>query len=351
MSNKGADYLIVGGGIAGVTLALQLLESGKSITMYDAAAPSAASRVAAGIMNPVTGQRFVKSWMFDDLMIAASTFYQRYDNIWGTSFFSSIHIQRALFKKNEVSNYEMRELDKHYSQHFSIDDPATEKKHFEAVEAWCTVRGARLHIGKFVERAKTYLVEMGMQLVEEKIEYSKLEFGKDGIKYQNSTYKKVTCCEGMGIIQNPFFNHLPMVPAKGECLLIEIPQLEAKDIYKHKVFIVPNWEKNLFWVGSNYDWDFTTALPTEKGKAWLVKKLEASLKVPYKIKAHIAAIRPTGKDRRPYLGEHAEHKNLYVFNALGTKGSSLAPYCAGSLIKFMEDGEDLDKEVSIERFS
>ena len=142
-----------------------------------------------------------------------------------------------------------------------------------------------------------------------------------------------------------------MVPAKGECLLVEIPSIDTKDIYKHKTFLVPLNKHNLFWVGSNYDWDFESAAPSPEGYEWLLQKLSSSIKVPFNVKQHIAAIRPTGKDRRPYLGPHPLHKNIFIFNALGTKGSSLAPYWAEALIEFMEDGKALSKEVSIARFT
>jgi len=65
---------------------------------------------------------------------------------------------------------------------------------------------------------------------------------------------------------------------------------------------------------------------------------------------HKAGIRPTVKDRRPFLGAHPDHNNLYVFNGLGTKGVSLAPYFAKHLVDHMVDGVELMKEVSIGRF-
>ena len=110
-------------------------------------------------------------------------------------------------------------------------------------------------------------------------------------------------------------------------------------------------DKHLFWVGANYDWDYTDAKPSLAGRDWLIEKVEASLQVPYTIKDHIAAIRPTGKDRRPYLGSHPDYADVYLFNALGTKGSSLAPYWADKLVEYMENGTDLAPEVDIRRFN
>ena len=344
------DYLIVGGGIAGTVMALQLIERGRTVTMYDKPAVMTASRIAAGIINPVTGQRFVKSWMFDELSAAANKFYKSYDALWGTTYFKDTKIQRALFSKNEVSNYELRSADEHYNQHFSTESIAKEKAHFYTVDDWCTIRGAKLSIAEFIKQAKSFLVTKGMILENDKIDYSQCVFNENSIEYQGNIYGKLICCEGISITKNPFFKYLPMVPAKGECLIIEVPTIKTKDIYKHKIFFAPIEKENQYWAGANYDWDFTSADPSPLGKDWLVNKLNDSLKVPYTIKEHLAAIRPTGKDRRPYLGVHPEHSCLYVFNALGTKGSSLAPYWASQLIEFIEDKSRLDKEVDIRRF-
>ena len=173
-------------------------------------------------------------------------------------------------------------------------------------------------------QAKNYLASKGHGIVKENFDYAQLSFNQSGVKYTDVQYKKIVCCEGIGILDNPYFKQLPMVPAKGECLLVEIPSIDTKDIYKHKTFLVPLNKHNLFWVGSNYDWDFESAAPSPEGYEWLLQKLTSSIKVPFNVKQHIAAIRPTGKDRRPYLGPHPLHKNIFIFNALGTKGSSLA---------------------------
>lgn len=58
-------FLIVGQGIAGSVLAWTLLQRGAKVQLADPKLRSSSSRVAAGIINPVTGKRFVKSWNFD----------------------------------------------------------------------------------------------------------------------------------------------------------------------------------------------------------------------------------------------------------------------------------------------
>ena len=61
------DYLIVGQGIAGTLTAFQLLERNKKICIIDDGNKTSSSSVAAGMINPVTGRKYVKSWMIEKI--------------------------------------------------------------------------------------------------------------------------------------------------------------------------------------------------------------------------------------------------------------------------------------------
>ena len=52
------DFLIVGHGLAGATLAHLLLERGQRIMVLDKKLPHCASQVAAGLVNPLIGPKF-----------------------------------------------------------------------------------------------------------------------------------------------------------------------------------------------------------------------------------------------------------------------------------------------------
>nr|MCU0322435.1 FAD-dependent oxidoreductase [Chitinophagaceae bacterium] len=71
------DYIIVGQGICGTFLSYYLHKAGKKILVYDEDKPFTSSKVASGIINPVTGRRIVKTWMIDDVMPFAVNIYQQ----------------------------------------------------------------------------------------------------------------------------------------------------------------------------------------------------------------------------------------------------------------------------------
>jgi glycine/D-amino acid oxidase-like deaminating enzyme len=62
-------------------------------------------------------------------------------------------------------------------------------------------------------------------------------------------------------------------------------------------------------------------------------------------------IRPTTIDRRPIIGCHPLYKNLVIFNGLGTKGVSLAPYFSAQVAQWLEGKGEILKEVNIKRFN
>jgi glycine/D-amino acid oxidase-like deaminating enzyme len=61
------DYVIVGQGLAGSLIGFLLLKKGKKIGIVDNNFSTSSSMAAAGIINPITGRHFVKSWKTDEL--------------------------------------------------------------------------------------------------------------------------------------------------------------------------------------------------------------------------------------------------------------------------------------------
>ena len=92
-------------------------------------------------------------------------------------------------------------------------------------------------------------------------------------------------------------------------------------------------------------------MPTSKATDEIKSKLEKILKYPYEIIGQKAGIRPTTQDRRPLIGKHPEIGNAYIFNGLGTKGVSIAPYFSVMFTNWLLGEGTLSSEVDIKRFS
>lgn len=66
---------------------------------------------------------------------------------------------------------------------------------------------------------------------------------------------------------------------------------------------------------------------------------------------HIAAIRPANIQRRPFVGMHPTYTNMGIFNGMGTKGCSLAPYFAEQMTGHILHKTPIENEATIDRFN
>jgi glycine/D-amino acid oxidase-like deaminating enzyme len=142
---------------------------------------------------------------------------------------------------------------------------------------------------------------------------------------------------------------MPIVPNKGEILSLHIPNLPLKEIVTQGVFMVQK-EAGIFYVGSTYRWKFDQEEAEERGAREIKEKLGKWLTVPYEQTQLRAGVRPASKDRRPIMGYLDARPRFLIFNGLGTKGISLAPYWAEELSQLIIHQKDLPKEVDIRRF-
>src|SRR4051812_37647784 len=96
-----ADVIIVGQGIAGTLLGWELERAGVPFQIYDAGHEGAASRVAAGIINPVAGQRLAKSWRVGELLPVARAAYKAMGAALGIDCWREMRIRRLFRSESE----------------------------------------------------------------------------------------------------------------------------------------------------------------------------------------------------------------------------------------------------------
>ena len=349
MKLQTCDYLIIGQGVAGTLLTYFLLKANQKVLVLDEHRPDTASCVAAGVINPITGRRLVKSWMIDELLPFAKSTYQKMEGELNISVWKDQKVIRVINNVRQKNDWDARSA--YPENYLYFDDtnnqelPDTLKTPFD----YGILKGAaQVDLPLLVEKYRWVWSTEGI-LQNEKMEYDYLEIQSNGIQYKNIHAKKIVFCEGYQSNQNPWFNYVPIVSAKGEVLIIYSPLLKLKYLYKKQLMIVPLAEDH-YWVGSNYEWDFENSQPTDEIKSSFLNILNQNIQVPFIVMDHKAAIRPTIKDRRPVLGYHFAHDNLAIFNGLGTKGASVGPFWAKKMTDFLLHCETLPKVVDVARF-
>ena len=340
-----ADYLIIGQGIAGTMLSWFLLQAGKKVIVMDDAKPNSASRVAAGIINPVSGRRFEPAWMYDTIYPFAKATYLQLSallqvpvftarQLW--TVFPSAQMRDAFLHKTTVNDY--TEFPSAMRYESLLDQP------FGAA----IVNGATVNLRALLPAYRQYLATQGA-LMEAHFDIAALEITPDGVIYGDITAGKILFCDGVATTALPFFKTVKFLPNKGEVLMVKVPGLETTDIIKKGITLVPQ-EDGLFWAGSSFIWDYEDDYPTVKQREVLENSLKQLLKVPYEVVDHLSAVRPSGNDRRPIAGFHPSYPSIGIFNGLGTKGCSLAPFMAAHFRDVLVANAPLMPEISLQRY-
>ncbi|PPK86223.1 glycine/D-amino acid oxidase-like deaminating enzyme [Neolewinella xylanilytica] len=354
LSAKTIDYLIVGQGLAGTLIGYRLECAGHSVHYIDAPEQTAASAVAAGIINPITGRRFVKSWRIDDLLPEARKLYAELERTLGVPIWHDIPLVRTLFNRGDQNDWLARSGDPGYDDYLD-DDPALGgiPAITEPAFSYAGVRhSARVDVALLVERFRARL--RGEQRISETaLDYGDLSVGGTRISLvlgdRTRIYDRVIFCEGWRSRSNPWFGDLPYGGNKGEVLIVktEAPLLDR--LFKHRIFLVPQSD-DTYWVGATSQNLWTDEGPTPDARKYLEDRLRELITVPYEIVDHRAAVRPTIRDRRPVIGVHPEHPTLWIFNGLGTKGASLAPLVSRWLLAALAGDAAVPGEVDLGRF-
>ena len=342
------DYIIVGLGLAGLAFAEELIKANKTFIVFEDASQTS-SLVAGGVYNPVVLRRFTAVWKAAEQLDLAMPYYEGLEEKLQEKFDEKFVIKRA-FKSVEEQNNWFEASDKPALKRF-LNPNIENKKVVGVVGAHgfgIVNETGRIDTLKLVKAYRAYLTQKEV-IRFEKFEHSALEISEEKVRYKDITCKQVVFCEGFGLKENPFFNHLPLSEAKGELITIHAPELNIDFLLKSALFLIPLGE-NHYKVGATFNHYDKTSVPSEKGKEELIAKLEKVIHVPYKIINQTAGIRPTTQDRRPFIGLHHEHARLALLNGLGTRGVMLAPIMARNLYKRIEHKLPLDLEIDIRRF-
>jgi glycine/D-amino acid oxidase-like deaminating enzyme len=201
----------------------------------------------------------------------------------------------------------------------------------------------------FLRMSRDFFLEKN-QYIESAFDYKDLIISDCSVNWKGVIARKVLLCQGVQARENSLFDWLPFNPAKGQILDVTFDSYSANSIVNQGVFVLPLPDGEQYRVGATYSWHDLDWEISEDGKQYLETKLRPMIEGDYTINKQRAGIRPACKDRRPLIGIHPEHQTIGVFNGLGSKGVTLAPYFANEFIEHLEHGKELDPSVNIDRY-
>lgn len=343
-SRTTVDYIIVGQGLAGSCLALQLMEQGKKVVVIDRKHENSATAIAAGLFNPITGRNMSKTWLADVLFPYLHEFYARAEQLTSSTFFHPMSLYRPFVSIEEQNEWMGKSANASLSDYVEAvhTSPIEEHQVQNEFGGLMLKQCGYVNTVLFSEAVRKYMLQTNI-LLDEDFREEELLIESDTVQYLQYKAKKIIFCQGE--LSGKLFSWLPIRPLKGETLTISTPA-EVSKIYNRGVYVVPG----IWKVGATYQFNDITRSITEGGLHELKSKLDELVCFPYSVVAQSWGMRPTTPDRRPILGPHPEHQNVVIFNGLGTKGVSLAPYFSKVLATWLENGTPVNKEVDIHRY-
>lgn len=342
------DFLIVGGGLAGVSFAEIALSNNRTVLVIDNDGQSS-SKAAAGLYNPVVLKRFTPAWNAHVQLPFMRHFFDTLEERLGAKFCFDKPIFRRFSSIEEQNNWFVAGDHNVLRQYLS---PTLINDHIVGVNSpydYGEVFGAGYVDVSMLLLKYSQLLSMSNMWLKEQFDYNHISVLEDHVKYRNYQVQNVIFAEGFALLQNPYFGYLPLVGLKGELLIIHAPDLQMEVIVNSGIFILPIGNE-LYKVGATYNWKDKSAAPTVEGRSELLEKLKEFASFDFQVVNHIAGVRPTVRDRRPLIGTHNIHRRLHVLNGLGSRGVMVGPSMAKALFEHIEFGSSLPANIDIRRF-
>jgi glycine oxidase len=340
----GWDAIILGHGLAGAALAWHLRWRGWRVLVVDRDEPATSSKVAAGLVVPISGQRLARSWRVEEFLPIARDFYRRT----GAEFFHEVPYVRLLHTDDERRRWNERRHDPAFLNLLTHPqpDPLVHQDHFHPPHAGFEMQGAWLDVRAWLESSRQRLVSDGAWLTAD-IGTGDVIPGTDAVSVAGLTARHLIFCQGHEAAQNPFFHWLRWKNAKGEILTLQSPALSELRIINRSGWLLPLGRNGMFRAGSTYAWDDFTSTPTPAARAEIESRLRALLRVPFTVTAHDAGVRPIINESKALIGRHPVHRRICLFNGLGSKGVLHAPFFAAQLAALLVDDTPVEYDLDV----
>ena len=328
--------LIVGHGLSGALLAQAFLKKNQIVDVCEANLPYHASKVAAGLVNPLIGPKLNPPTDLHACLTAINHLTDYFQKKCGVKFYQSIPLLRVFKNHEQAGLWNKRSIthpDLCITKEILSQKEATHHG-VEAPHGLGVTNCMRLHIAAFLQYSKHQLKETDHWI-------SGLDM------YETKDYDKIIFCEGFRVMHNPWFSHIPIAPVRGEILGIDS---SLNTSVSNGTWAIPITE-NHFIAGSTWDHKIIETGPSPEGKEQILKSLHFIKIDTGKISKHLSGVRTGTIDRNPTLGCHHKNKKLFLFNGFGSRGSTTIPLHAKQMVEYVLGRAPLPAKIDITRFN
>ncbi len=345
------DYLIVGQGLAGSILAWVLEQHRQEVLIVDSATELSASRIAAGIVNPIAGQRLVKYPRAGICLAKARAFYAIAGDFFKQTFYFERPMMRLFNSEHERAIWTQRRPDPAYLPY--LGDSFSENQVWPVpanrIGGFHQKNCGYLDTSRFLGAIRTHFKSKN-RLFETEFSWNRIFPNQANTVWNGYTVGRVIACEGFRAGDNPFFSWLPFQFSKGEILTLELAAGLPDTLINHGKWLLP-LNQRVFKCGATYEWNNLDTRPSTAARSLLYSTARELLirNTEFSVLAHEAGIRPGSLDKNPFAGMHPAHARLGIFNGFGSRGVLTIPYYAECFVEHLLHKAVLPKEIDIAR--
>ena len=341
-------FLIVGQGLAGTAVAWRLWEQGLPFLIVDPDEPQTSSKVAAGLITPITGMRLNLSWRIDTLLPEAQTFYEAIEARLGGRFYHSVPHVRLFKNERELKIWSTRREDPALQPWLDSQAPAplVDPTHVYGELGGFQQRPAGwLDTAAYLAASREHFKSLGMWL-QDTVAEEDLDVSPDRVRWQGRDFSHVILCRGwLESRGERYFPWLKFDAARGVIVTLTI----GAEFAEHRILNRGGWmlprPDGTWRAGSTYEFDFDR--PLEPSVEEVRAKLSGLLRTPFEITSAQAGIRPIIKRHYGAVGSHPRYPRVAVLNGLGSKGVLRSPAFARMLVDHLMDRAPLEAAVDV----
>lgn len=318
------DFIIVGQGLAGSLLAAALRRRGLRPAVVDDGWRTSASKVAAGLMTPLTGRRFTLTPAYPELFGTASRVLGQEGVLRPMqvyrAFVDDEQRQRGLARAQDPScaPFVLRSTDRQGALHPDLEDPL----------GGVLMQGAWTDLPGLMSRHRDLLRRDGL-LIEDRLDPDDVSVSAGGVSWKGLSARGVVYCDGYRSSVAGPFKGLAWQPAKGEALTLSSDAPTTPFVLNREGWAIPHGE-GAWRTGTNWEWAALDESVSASQRDKLVARFRGFFRpqVSVDVSEQQAGVRPCTADSRPYLGTHPALPCVHLFNGLGPRGTVWAPAMA-----------------------
>ena len=341
--------LIIGQGLAGTAVAWQLWERGVPFRLVDRDEPVTSSKVAAGLLTPITGMRLTLNEDYGARLAEAVPFYRHKERLLGLRFLHARPAVRLFKNDDEPRRWAGRMEDPAVRRFVNARPrfPLLDAELFEAPHGGFQMKHAGyLDTVAYLAASRAFFEARGACQSAD-VRWEDLTVTADQVVWQGESFAEVIFCQGWEALRHPWFDWVPFAPARGTILTARADLQGERRIVNCGCWVVAR-EDGALRIGSTYELKFDSPNATSAEKlAGLHEQIRRLIKVPVEILDQQTAVRPTITQQRTLIGRHPARPRVAFLNGLGSKGTLLSPHFARRLVEHLLDGQAIPAAIDL----